>query len=68
MSLKSFHIFFIVVSAITVFGFGIWGVYIFITEADVSYLLMAIPSLAVGVALVIYGIKFLQKLKDISYL
>ncbi len=68
MSLKSFHIFFIVLATITVFGFGIWGVYIFLMESDPSYLLMGVISLASGVALIIYGIKFLQKLKNISYL
>lgn len=68
MSLKAFHIFFLVVATLMVFGFGIWGVYIYIVESTTSYLLLGILSLASGVGLVIYGIKFLQKLKDISYL
>lgn len=68
MSLKSFHIFFIVVSTITVLGFGVWGVFIFLTESAPGYLFMGLVSLASGVALVIYGVKFLQKMKHISYL
>ena len=68
MSLKTFHIFFIVVATITVFGFSVWGAYFFLTEAALSYLLMSVISMASGIALVIYAIKFLQKLKDISYL
>lgn len=67
MSLKAFHIFFVAVATVTVFGFGVWGVYIFMTESDPSYLLMSVLSFASGVALIIYGIKFLQKLKNISY-
>ena len=67
MSLKSFHIFFLVVATITIFGFGVWSAYIFMTESEPSYLLMGILAFASGVALIIYGIKFLQKLKNISY-
>ena len=63
MSLKHFHIFFIVLSIITATGFGLWC---FLSEkgqaADGSTAMGAI-SLVAAVGLVIYAIKFLQKLK-----
>ena len=68
MSLKAFHIFFIAVSALTALGFGFWSLMMFLAEAASSYLLMGLSSLACCVALVFYGIKFLQKLKNIGYL
>ena len=67
MSLKAFHLFFIVVATLAVFGFGAWGVYIFLTEGAVGYLLTGIVALACGVGLVFYAARFVQKMKHISY-
>lgn len=68
MSLKAFHIFFIAVSTLVAFGFGVWGVYTFLSEQSAGYLVLGILSLASGIGLVFYAVRFLQKLKDISYL
>lgn len=68
MSLKAFHIFFIVVSVLLTFGFGAWGLYIHFSEDNFGYLAMGLVSLVLGIVLVIYGINFLQKLKHIRYL
>ncbi len=68
MSLKAFHIFFIAVSILLTLGFSILGIYVFVTEQQYTYLIMGIGSLASGVALIIYGVQFVKKLKNISYL
>lgn len=68
MSLKVFHIFFIAVSVVTAFGFGAWGIYFHIADPNLGYLLMGVFSSVTGVALVYYGIRFLQKFKHLGNL
>ena len=68
MSLKAFHIFFIAVSVLLSFGFGVWGIYTHLTHGNLWFMIMGIASFIIGIALVIYGINFLQKLKHIGYL
>ena len=68
MSLKAFHIVFIVVSVLLAFGIGVWGVYYHLTIGNVWYLVMGLGCFIIGVALVVYGINFLHKLKHIGYL
>jgi len=63
MSLKIFHVVFVVLAIITTVGFGIWSLREYAHVHDSGALIMGIASLVVSVALVIYGIKFLQKLK-----
>ena len=58
MSLKSFHILFIILSIVITIWYGIW-------EWNQSQLL-AIVSFLAGVGLAIYGIKVLKKFKTIS--
>ncbi|MGY8780491.1 MAG: hypothetical protein ACKVJJ_02385 [Fidelibacterota bacterium] len=58
MSIKSFHILFIVLSIAITIWFGIW-------EWNQSVLL-AIVSFLVGVVLVVYGIQVLKKFKTLS--
>ena len=62
MSLKAFHVFFIFASIVLAFGFGVWAVYIYLQEGNIPYLTMGLLSIAAGVALVFYGIRFLQKM------
>ena len=68
MSLKAFHIFFIVVSVVLAFGFGAWGVYVHLAGDDFAYLAMGLVSFVLGLVLIFYGINFLHKLKHIKYL
>jgi hypothetical protein len=66
MSLKSFHVFFIIVSILLALGFGVWAVR---TQGAVQSGLihaMGAASLAIGVALVVYLALFLRKLKRID--
>ena len=68
MSLKAFHIFFIVVSVLLSFGFGVWGIYTHLTHGNLGFMLMGIVAFIIGIVLIIYGINFLNKLKHIGYL
>jgi len=65
MSLKTFHIFVIVLSIVLTLGFGVWC---FSSEQPTSTenLIMGVISLAIGFALVVYGRWFLAKHKDIE--
>ncbi len=68
MSLKAFHVFFISVSILTAFGFGVWGISSHFAQPNVWYLLMGVVSVVIGVALIVYGVYFLQKFKHLKYL
>ncbi len=68
MSLKAFHIFFIAVSVLLTFGFGVWGVYYHLTYSNIRYLIMGTASFVIGIVLIIYVINFLHKLNHIGYL
>ena len=70
MSLKAFHIVFILVSTLLCAGFGAWSLsrYFQIGGGGMLDLAMGIGSLICMVALVIYGRAFLKKLRHISYL
>ena len=68
MSLKAFHIFFIIVSILLAFGIGVWGVYYHLTFTAVGYLIMGIVSFVIGIVLIVYGINFMRKLKHVGYL
>ena len=58
MSIKTFHIIFIILSIVITIWFGLW-------EWDRS-ILLAIVSFLAGLGLVIYGIQVLKKFKTIS--
>ena len=68
MSLKAFHLVFIVASIGLAFGFGIWLVKDFFSEGGVLNLIFAALSFASGVGLIFYERYFLKKTKDVSYL
>ena len=68
MSLKAFHIVFIVASILLSLGFAAWSFVSYAHGGPVLHLWFGIGSLAAGIALVIYSKYFLRKLKDISYL
>jgi hypothetical protein len=69
MSLKAFHLVFIVASIVLAFGFGAWllkGYYS--PEGQVSELAFGLISIAVGIGLIFYERYFLKKTKGMSYL
>lgn len=68
MSLKAVHIFFIAVSVLLLLGFGVWCLRMFSLEADPRMVIVATISFLSAVVLIVYGIRFLKKLKGISFL
>ena len=69
MSLKAFHIVFISASILLTLGIGGWALNNYSSPGGTrGDLLSGVASLAAAVALAIYGVYFLKKLKNISYL
>jgi hypothetical protein len=69
MSLKAFHLVFVIASCALTLGFGVWLILAWHAgEASRGALAGGITSLLCSVAIVAYGRYFLKKLKDISYL
>ncbi len=66
MSLKSFHVFFVVVSVLCALGFGAWAVADYARTGKPGVLAMGVLGFAAAVALVWYGLWFLRKLKGVS--
>ena len=65
MSLKAFHIFFIGVSTLCAFGFGYW---LLQSGNSIANVLGALLSFLTGIALILYGNRFLKKLKHVSFI
>ncbi len=68
MSLKAFHIIFILASSLLFFGFGVWLLIASSGLPNVMSALAGVLSFAIGGALIFYGIKFLKKFKRISFM
>ncbi len=68
MSLKTFHIFFIVVSTALCLGFGVWTTQDFAESGSWVNLGLGVGSFIGSILLVCYGVWFLRKLKGESYL
>ncbi len=68
MSLKAFHIFFIVVSMALCLGFGVWATQDFLRSGSWVQLALGVGSFIGSILLACYGVWFLRKLKHVSYL
>ena len=68
MSLKAFHIVFIVASTALAFLFAVWEFVQYSKDGKTADLVFGIGSVVAGVGLIFYGKYVLKKLKDISYL
>ena len=66
MSLKAFHIVFIVFSALLAIGTGVWCIWVNLVEGMPIYLAGAIASFLVAIALVIYGVWFYRRMKRLG--
>lgn len=68
MSLKAFHVFFIVVSILFMIGFGLW----FLLEQPLGFEVMnvfaGLVSFTMAGGLVLYAVRFLKKFKSLRYL
>ena len=63
MSLKGFHIVFIIFSTLLALGVGAWCVWVDLVEGAPIYLAGAIASFVVAIALMVYGFWFYRKMK-----
>lgn len=68
MSLKAFHIAFITLSSLVSFFCAAWGLWHYAAGEGMSSLAFGLFFLLGGIALIVYGIRFLRKLKGISFL
>ncbi len=68
MSLKAFHVVFVVASILLALGVGAWALRDYFDGGPRGYLWFGIGSLAAGVALIFYARSVLKKLRHISYL
>lgn len=65
MSLKAFHIFFILVSILFSLGFSAWEFRAFAEDGDGLDILFGIVGAGAGIGLVVYLMKFVRKLKGV---
>ena len=68
MSLKAFHLVFIIASIALAFGFGVWLMANFFHDGGALNLIFALVSFGVGIGLIFYERYFLKKTKNLSYL
>lgn len=66
MSLRAFHIAFIVVSIALSLVVTAWGVREYLNDAGASALAVGGVAALTGVALVIYGMRFFRKLQELA--
>jgi len=65
MSLKAFHIVFVVVTTILSLFVALWGIREFAQQQSNSGLLLAVVFLAAAVGLIVYGKRVYAKFKEI---
>ena len=63
MSLKGFHIVFVVLTTLVALGIGAYCVWVDMVVGEPVYLAGAIASFASAIALIIYGVWFYRKMK-----
>jgi hypothetical protein len=63
MSLKGFHIVFIIFSTLLALGIGAWCIWVNLVEGEPVYLAGAIFSFVSAIALMVYGVWFYRKMK-----
>jgi len=63
MSIKGFHIVFIVVSTLLALGIGFWCIWVDLTVGEPVYRSGAIASFVSAAVLIVYGVLFYRKMK-----
>ena len=65
MSLRAFHIVFVIVTILLSLGVALWGIREFTQERSTSALALGVLFLALSVGMMIYGKKVFVKLRDL---
>jgi len=68
MSLKAFHLVFVVASILLGLGVGGWGFLEYRSSGEVGALVLGLVFLMTGLVLIFYGKRMLKKTKHIGYL
>jgi hypothetical protein len=63
MSLKAFHIVFIIFSTLLASGTGVWCLWVNLVAGAPIYVAGAAASFVVAIALMVYGVWFYRKMK-----
>ncbi|HEV8537386.1 MAG TPA: hypothetical protein VGR15_00565 [Bacteroidota bacterium] len=66
--MKAFHIFFITLSVLSAFGFAVWLMIEFTSNGNKVLVAGAVLSFVSGIGLILYGVRFLKKLRHVSFL
>jgi hypothetical protein len=66
MSLRGFHIVFIVFSTLLALGTGVWCIWVDLVEGAPVFIVGAICSFVVAIGLIIYGVWFYRKMKRLG--
>jgi len=66
MSLKGFHIVFIIFSTLLALAVGAWCIWVNLVEGAPVFLAGAIASFLCAIALMIYGVWFYRKMKRLG--
>ncbi len=68
MSLKAFHIVFISLSILLSLGIGGWGIQSYVSDSNDIGIRIGLFFILLGIGLVYYELKFIQKFKHVGYL
>lgn len=66
MSLKAFHIVFVISTILLCFGFGAWAIHDRLQGGGMVEFVLGLLALAGGLAMMVYFKAVLKKLRDIS--
>ena len=66
MSLKAFHIVFIIVSTLLALGTGVWCLWVNLIAGAPIYVAGAVASFVVAIVLLVYGFWFYRKMKRLG--
>ncbi len=66
MSLRVFHVIFIAFSVLLLWGFGLWCLMSAQAPSGIKGVVAGLVSILLGVGLVVYEVRFLQKTKNLD--
>jgi len=66
MSLRAFHVLFISCSILLSAGVGGWGLQSYLTTEDTGSLALGVAFFALGLVLLLYGVRTFKKLRELE--